>query len=184
MRKIFLITLPILFVLAVACSLHYYLIALNRALIPLGSFFSACFVFLALGRMFYKGSFKNTVWCRIGYFGFAILIVGMLFTLQHWPNGRALIVTGCSVIGIVYAIHFVKKQVKEVLDWEKVLYVMISMLAITFRILHYEYNEELSWLVLTSGIILIATFYFQELKNKEKEADELDEGKNVFKYDD
>lgn len=185
MRKIFLITLPIFFVLAIACFLYQYLMDFSDILNVSASFFWVCFVFLALGRMFYNGSFKNTAWCRIGYIGFAVLIIGMLFTLQHWPNGRALIVTGSSIIGVAYAIHFIKKQVKEVLDWEKVLYVMISMLTIVFRILHYGYNEELSWLVLTSGIILIATFYFQELKNKEKEADELDhEGENVFKYED
>jgi hypothetical protein len=184
MKRIFLITLPIFFVLAVSCFLHRYLIDYNETLSMLASFFWACFVFLALGRMFFIGSFKYTAWCRIGYFGFATLIIGMLFTLQHWPNGRILIVTGCSIIGIVYFIHFIKKQAKRVLDWGKVLYVITLMITITFRMLHYEFNEELSWVLFVTGIILIVTFYFHELKSPEKEGVELDhEGENVFKYD-
>lgn len=185
MRKIFLITLPIFFVLAIACFLYLYLINYNETFTMLTSFFWACFVFLALGRMFYNGSFKNTVWCRIGYFGFTILITGMLFTLQHWPGQYIFILIGCSIIGIVYVIHFIKKRIKAVLDWEKVLYVIILMVTMTFRMLHYKYNEELSWLLFIAGIVLIATFYFHELKNVEKGIDELDhEGENVFKYDD
>lgn len=100
-------------------------------------------------------------------------------------KGHVLIVTGCSTIGIVYAIHFIKKQVKKVLDWEKVLYVVILMITMTLRILRYGYNEELSWLLFTAGIVLITTFYFYELKTVEKVGVELDhEGENVFKYDD
>jgi hypothetical protein len=151
----------------------------------LASFFWACFVFLALGRMLYNGSFKHTIWCRISYFGLATLIVGMLFKLQHWPGGHISILTGCSTIGIVYVIHFIKKRVKAVLDWEKVFYVAILMVTITFRMLHYGYNEVMSWLLLIAGISLIVTFYFYELKRIEEVSVELDhEGENVFKYED
>jgi hypothetical protein len=59
------------------------------------------------------------------------------------------------------------------------------MITMTFRMLRYEYNEELSWLLLIAGISLIATFYFYELKAVEKVGVALDhEGENVFKYDD
>jgi hypothetical protein len=185
MKRMFLITLPTFFVLTIACFLYQYLIAYNATFTMLASFFWACFVLLALGRMFYNGSFKNIVWSRISYFGFAILIAGMLFKLQHWPGQYVFILTGCSIIGIVYIIHFIKKRVKAVLDWEKVLYVITLMVTITFRMLHYGYNEELSWLLLTTGIILIATFYFYELKAVEEVGVELEhEGENVFKYDD
>lgn len=185
MRKLFIITLPIFFILAIACFLHQYLINYNETLSMLASFFWACFVFLALGRMFYNGSFKSTIWCRIGYFGFAIMITGILCAVQHWPGQYILTLIGCSIIAIVYAIHFIKKRIKAVLDWEKVFYVIILMATIVFRMLHYGYNEELSWLLFTAGIILITTFYFYELKNRETEEDKLDyEGENVFKYDD
>jgi hypothetical protein len=185
MRKIFLITLPVFFVLAIACFLYQYVITYNATFIMLASFFWACFVFLALGRIFYKGSFKNTVWCRIGYFGFAILIAGMIFKLQHWPGQYVFILIGCSITGIVYVIHFIKKRVKAVLDWEKVLYVITLMVTITFRMLHYGYNEVMSWLLLIASISLIATFYFYELKRIEEVGVELDhEGENVFKYED
>ena len=185
MKRIFLITLPIFFVLAIACFLYQYLIDYHETLGMLTSFFWACFVLLALGRMFYTGSFKNTVWCRIGYFGFAILITGILFTLQHWPGQYVFILIGGSIIGIVYVIHFIKKRIKTVLDWEKVLYVIVLIVKIIFRMLHYGYTEELSWLLFTAGIVLIATFYFYELKTVETVGVELDhEGENVFKYDD
>jgi hypothetical protein len=185
MKRMFLITLPIFFVLAIACFLYQYLIAYNTTFTMLASFFWACFVLLALGRMFYKGSFKSTVWCRISYFGFAILITGTLFTLQHWPGQYVFILMGCSIIGIAYFIHFIKKRIKTVLDWEKVFYVIIVMVTMIFRMLHYGYNEELSWLLLIAGISLIATFYFYELKTVEKVGVALDhEGENVFKYDD
>jgi hypothetical protein len=157
----------------------------NETLSMLASFFWACFVFLALGRMFYNGSYRYTVWCRIGYFGFAILITGMLFTVQHWPGRYVFILMGCCIVGIVYIIHFIKKRVKAVLDWEKVFYVIISMVTMIFRMLHYGYNEELSWLLFTAGIILITTFYFHEFKRIEETGVELDiEGENVFKYED
>ena len=186
MRKVFLITLPVFFVLAIAGFFYQYLITYNEILSMLASFSGQCFVFLALGRMFYNGSFKNTVWSRISYFGFAILIAGMLFKLQHWPGQYVFILTGCSIIGIAYVIHFIKKRVKVLLDWEKVLYVITLMVAITFRMLHYGFNEVLSWLLLIIGISLIATFYFYELKRIEKvSVVELDnEGENVFKYED
>lgn len=149
------------------------------------SFFWVCFVFLALGRLFYTGTFRYTIWCRISYFGLAILIAGMLFTLQHWPGQYIFILIGGSTIGIVYTIHFIKKNTKTALDWEKVFYVITLMVAVIFRKLHYGYNEELSWLLFSAGMVLITTFYFYELKTVDTVGIELDhEGENVFKYDD
>jgi hypothetical protein len=185
MRKIFLITLPIFFVLAIACFLHQYLIDFNETLSILAGIFWACFILLALGRMFFTGTFVYTLWCRIGYFGFASIIFGSYLGIQTGSKGQALFVIGCSIIGGVYIVHFIQKRMRTLLDWEKAFYITVLVITTIIRTLYVGYNEELSWLSLIAAIVLISTSYFYKVKNIGKEKDELDhEGENVFKYKD
>ncbi|MFA6059193.1 MAG: hypothetical protein WC756_13400 [Taibaiella sp.] len=185
MRKIFLITLPIFFVLAIACSLHQYLIDFNETLSTWGMLFSVCFVLLALGRMFFTGSFVYTLWARIGYSGFAAIIIGLFLGVERGSKGQAFVLIGWSIIGGSYLVHFIQKQMKTFLDWEKALFIIIFSITIIIKTLYYRYNEELSLLSLITTIILISTFYLQELKDIRKKENELDnEGENVFKYED
>ena len=49
----------------------------------------------------------------------AILIVGSLLKIMHWPNGNLVMNIGFATIFILYPIRFWKKDLKTLIDWIK-----------------------------------------------------------------
>ena len=189
MRKFSSVAIPVFFLLSLASGLYISFVHYNAEVDLWRRFFQVALAMIAWSAMFSLSSFRKTFWVRPAYLGVSILLFGILFKLQHWPYGNALILVGCLIAGTAYLIHFFKKPGKEMLDWLKATYLAVAVstiLAKVFRLLNDEISLISDWIILVSGMALLITFYVTVLLKGEKDGrQELDtDGKNVFRYPD
>ncbi len=145
----------------------------------------AAFVFLFLGRLFYKGTFRRTVWARFAYVGAGCIFLGMLFRIQHWPMGKLLFLAGTGTIGLSYIIHFFMKKPKKTIDVVKLIYVSFLLILVAVKQMHYAYSAELSWITTVACLVLFVFYYIEEWKGPETEKINVaEEGTNIFLYPD
>src|ERR1700693_5921749 len=65
---------------------------------------------------------KSKPFIQIIYFLICTTIIGSMFKIMHWPYGNLLFTAGLSGIILTYAIHFINKKVKKLLDVLKLLW--------------------------------------------------------------
>jgi asparagine N-glycosylation enzyme membrane subunit Stt3 len=185
MRKLTLILLPVLFITGLICTFHYLIIDFNKMVRDLGSLLWSGFILFSMFRMYIEGTFRKTNWVRGTYFAIAMIIVGSLFTIQHWPGGRVLLYFGCLLVAICYIIHFTVKASKSLFDWLKLVYVLTTAALIQMKMNHHKYLLEIMWTQTIIAIALIAVFYIIEWKGKLPAPPEVsEEDANVFRYRD
>ena len=103
-----------------------------------------------------------------------VLIFGALFKIMHWPYANILMFIGSVLIGLFYAIRFIKKKSKESLDYVKFVMVLlwiINYLNSAFHVFNMPYILEILLLMLfIYWFIVEGIYYFKNRKYK----------KNVF----
>jgi hypothetical protein len=110
--------------------------------------------FVGLFMLLLNGTFIKTKYSKIAQGIFAIVIVGSLFTIMHWPYGTLILVSGFAGIVIVYFLSFLKKPIKNRLDILKLAWVVVSHangLLVYFHIIGDEYQilqSVLMWLAI------------------------------------
>ncbi len=187
MKKIYLVLTPVLLLLVALSFGTAYVQGFESGEI-FNSIFSislAAVTFLSLGMMFREGTFRKTVWCRFAYVGTAILIMGILFRIQHWPNALAMVITGSGLITISYLVHFIRKPMKQVLDWFKAVAVCVFFLNILSALARFPFREEFNLLAVLLVLGLICMYYVEVMKAKKKpEAKLTIDGEELFDYHD
>jgi hypothetical protein len=115
-----------------------------------------------------NGSFFQSRHFRLVSLAFAVIILGTLFKIMHWPFAAPLLIIGMLIIPVIYLIHYYYKPEKEVLDLLKLIWVLSFFILKLLLMLHWirdDYN-----MVLINGILffLIIVMVFYE-KRKEPE---------------
>jgi len=87
-----------------------------------------------------------------------ILVVGMLFKIQHWPYANLILVIAFSTLALSYPFRFIKKQEKKFLDYTKLILVVFWSISGIFIILHLPY--KIIFQLITSAAFLI--WFFME----------------------
>ena len=81
---------------------------------------------LGLAMLIRNGTLTKTIYFRYIMFCFAIIIVGALFKIMHWPGGAICLMVGFIGIAVIYTIRFIKKPTKNQLDIMKWVYVVTA----------------------------------------------------------
>ena len=190
MRKFFLVLFPLLLAIYGAGRLYQLLSSVyNNGYIEIYNITYntwTAFVFLFLGRVFYKGTFRKSYWVKFAYLGAGCVFLGMLFRLQHWPMSDLLFMAGVAVVAVSYIIHFIKKQRKRTIDVIKLLYLLLLLAVIQLKQVHYPYSVELSWAMTFVCLVLFVYYYIEEWKGDEtkEETTIASEGDEIFRYPD
>lgn len=188
MRKLFLITLPLLLAIYVACIIYEYWF-------PYGAYYETAYrisytawatlVFLLLGRLFAKGTFRRSRQVRLAYLGIALLCLYMVFKIQHWSMMGLLLLIAAGTTAIAYTIHFFRKRYKRALDVIKLVYLLLLLTSISARQMHFSLSVELSWAVTIVFLALLVLSYIEEWKGvPEAKAGIATEGSAIFLYSD
>lgn len=69
----------------------------------------------------------------------AIIILGALFKIMHWPYGWVAIAIGAFGIGVNYCIIFVRKKPKSLLDYTQLFLLLSFFVHYTLRVFHLSY---------------------------------------------
>ncbi len=175
MKKLFLIATPTLFCLALLCQFVFPELGAANTVWNL-------FLLVSCGYMYYTGTFKRTIAERLCYFAFALLAIGMLFKLQHWPYGGIMILISLAAVMVIYTIHFMLKRQKKLLDWMKEATIVTKAVAAMSWMLHWMYRYELLVTSTVMLILLVTVFYIRVATGDEgvKNADSIvNSGNNI-----
>jgi hypothetical protein len=115
-----------------------------------------------------NGSFFQSRHFRLISLAFAVIILGSLFKIMHWPFSGPLLIIGMLIIPAIYLIHYYLKSKKESLDFLKLIWVL-SFFALKLSLLLHWYKDDYN-MVLINGILffLIIVLVFYE-RRKEPE---------------
>lgn len=87
-----------------------------------------------------------------------IMLMGMLFKINHWPWANVMMILGAGAMMIVYRIRYAKKKKKVVMDMIKLIWVQLTSLSILYTMLHWGRGD---FIRLAAGLSLIAMqFYY------------------------
>ncbi len=170
----FLLQLPLLLLgIGVIGHLLPFLQLRTEILRDLSPIFKFCLGFGSLSCayvMLKNGTMINSVFFRLIQGLIALLIIGIMFKLMHWPRAGLILVAAFSGIPITYFIWFLKKEKKELEDILKLLWVISRFTIALFVIMHWINNQY----VIIPALLLIIT-YLIYLKNhtKNQESDRM-----------
>jgi hypothetical protein len=96
--------------------------------------------------LYKNGTFKNTRLYRFTNISIAMIFTGSVFKIMHWPGSNQLIGLAIISIVILYSVHFSTKHPKHVLDWGKLLILILVLSGKLFRFFHWENGSELQYI--------------------------------------
>jgi len=98
--------------------------------------------------------------------GISITIIGAVFKIQHWPMAELIFFSGLGVTAILYFIHFILKPVKQLLDYLKVIWLLLRIAAIFFVFNNLPYGDLLTHI---TSIVLLAVIFLYLYQDHDKE---------------
>jgi len=112
-----------------------------------------------------NGSFLKTRYSRIAMGLIALVIIGALFKIMHWPYNSVLLWIGCIGIVASYFFHFMKKPIKKRLDYLKLAWVSGMYMGALLRLYHYIPAD---YRILTVVVMILALLEYMRPKIKNK----------------
>ena len=98
----------------------------------------------------------------------SILIIGLLFKIMHWPYSDYIMCSSFIIILILYPIRFWKKRKKAIIDWVKLVFVLLWTINGIIVVEHLPFKYISSTLTLFFFIVwLIIEFTSNRKKVKE-----------------
>lgn len=184
MKKLMLVTLPLLFCVSVVSHILYYFDIRAGEVLYVYKVAFATFQLLGAIWIYAAGTLRKSRIRNLLYLGIGIFWIGQTFILQHWPAGRMLLLVGTITIIVSYSIHFLKKAGKTYLDWLKLTWIILFLILMTIGFL-YDRDARLwvGWVFNFNSIILIWLFYFVVFKKEKSGRFELSADRSeVFDY--
>ena len=159
------------------------ILILIATLIALGGLFTLMLTFFETGGLFLSfglslvnllglimlirnSSLTKTIYFRFISFLIAIVIVGAMFKIMHWPGSAIMLTIGLLGIPSVYAFRFINKPIKRQLDIMKLVWVLTAYITALGVTMHW-FPRDLTYL---PNVIMLATiihFAMTCLKDKE-----------------
>ena len=102
--------------------------------------------------------------------GFILLIfVGFIFRVLHWKYQGELMLLGITGSAVVYFVHFLLKENREILDYLKGGFVLFVVMRILFYIRNWPYSDYVSWVPVVLFWTMVIVFFFQKIRKIEAE---------------
>lgn len=101
------------------------------------------------------GTFYATRLFKLLGISIALICVGALFKIQHYPGASMIMTAGMGSIVIFYLVHFLKKRSKVIQDYTKMLFVWLLPTGAMLQILHFPYGMEVSLFTSVTLIYLV-----------------------------
>lgn len=147
----------IYFLLAVMCALLYvYNILFPGKISPL---LDLAFIVITLSGLYvvYSKSALKKSKLRAGVIGgVLLLLVSVLFNIQHWPYADIILFTGLGIIVLLYTWHFWSKPAKDLLDYLKIAWVVLRVAGIVMVFTNIAYG---SIVINVSDLLLLGLIF-------------------------
>ena len=100
-----------------------------------------------------NGTLTKTIYFKFIMFCWAIITIGALFKIMHWPGGAIMLTVGTLGITVIYTIRFIKKTTKTQLDIMKWVWVVVAYTSGLCLIMHWIPRPMMN----LSNLIMLAT---------------------------
>ncbi|WMJ73622.1 hypothetical protein RCC89_10675 [Cytophagaceae bacterium ABcell3] len=118
----------------------------------------------AIGLLLYYGSLRSrTVFYSLMIVSAGIFVLGNLLEIMHWPGADVFITTGLAGLPLVYSVHYLSKEVKQLLDHLKVLWVWLFVVPVFLRVFHVSYPTFMLFAEWGVFLLLFSLFAFKML---------------------
>ena len=119
----------------------------------------------ALVLTVYEGTTMETppYWQPILLFG-VVTIAGVVFKIMHWPLGLPMLLSGLSIVTVLYSVRYVFKQNKTILDLLKLLWILSLLISVILKLEHWPYGEVAITVQSVLFIAVFVSFYLQDIK--------------------
>jgi hypothetical protein len=91
----------------------------------------------------------------------ACIVIGSLFKIQHWDMAFEILVIGLSTYLCVYLVHFFRKSNRTVLDYLKLIWVILYITFSLDTVLHIYFIKE--WIAIRDLAFLTMLAYYTYL---------------------
>lgn len=122
--------------------------------------------FLGLILIFKNSTIRNTIYFNFILGFIAVIIVGAMFKILHWPGSAIMLSIGLFGITIVYSLRFIAKPKKVPLDVMKLLWMITSNITALCVFLHWL-PKQITYI--PNFLMLLITIYFALICLKYKE---------------
>jgi len=102
--------------------------------------FSSIFCLTGTIWLFYTGTFRISIYFRFIFFAIALLLVGILFKIQHWEEATMLISIASAGCFTIYLLHYISKKEKKLLDNIKLLWVILVAVTLIITVNKLSYS--------------------------------------------
>lgn len=120
---------------------------------------------IGLLLMLYNGTLRITRFYSYFLFGFLLIILGGVMKIMHLPGADEMIIVSFPAMMIVYMTHFIMKKQKILLDYFKVLFVIVFIAITPLTVLHLI-DDQMKEIILivnhTLYWITFALFLYEE----------------------
>ncbi len=123
---------------------------------PLEYFILNVAIYLAIYQLIKAGTITKTKYWRLLNGAFSIIILGVLFKIQHWVVANYILGFGLGAIVLIYALRFKNKTQKRTFDYLKLMWVC-SFFITKALVLNKIIGQEYSYF---SVFILIITYLY------------------------
>jgi len=107
---------------------------------------------------------QHTNYFRVLLICLSLIMIGSLFTLQHWAYGKLIILIALSVVIVTYSFRFIQKKKKNFSDFLKLFLVFSYCLSIGFNLEHWQYDDALTIIFRVIFLLAIGSSIFQMRK--------------------
>lgn len=120
---------------------------------------------LGINLLVKNGTLRKTTYFKLISVFIGLLIFGAMFKVMHWPGASIILIISLIGIPLIYTIHFLKKTIKNILDFLKLAWVLTPYIAVLFVIMNWG-PKELTYLSNIIMLFSIIHFALICIKNK------------------
>lgn len=122
-------------------------------------------VYASVSLLLKNGKFAYSKFANLLNISAAIIIIGALFKIQHWPFADMLSIIGLFSIPIIYTLYFfTTKKEYTVIAFLKLVSVFTWILWRLFRVEHWPYADELQIASEIALLIILVAFILPNYK--------------------
>jgi len=149
----------LILVIAICFSvITFNLIFENEDLPQLINFAETIAEYAGFYLLYKNGTFQRSRLSRFSRISVAMFLLGSMFKIMHWPGWAQIIIASAFSFVVLYTIHFSQKQPKQLLDFGKLLIVILVLSGKLFRLFHWKNSYELQYI--SSFVFLTFIIYY------------------------
>lgn len=133
-----------------------------ESLINLGLSISEVAGFIMLVR---NGTFIKTRFFRFFKLAFAVVLIGALFKILHYPYGNEIVAIGLICIIIVYTFSFLNKPIKKRLDIIKLIWVVVAYTNTILVFLHLIGDD---YRIISASVLWLAVIEYMKQEQRQR----------------